>query len=86
MDQLLDDMGPHGQSVCLAAKAQARVAFEDFRDPESDPRWIMPLAQALDILHDIAEEASRVADSAPMTASPDVSGNSPPPAPGGSQQ
>jgi hypothetical protein len=34
MDQLLDDMGEHGQSVCLAAKAQARIAFEPFFDPE----------------------------------------------------
>lgn len=34
MDQLLDDMGLHGQSVCLFAKAQARIAFEPFLDKE----------------------------------------------------
>lgn len=32
MWQLLDDMGAKGQSVCLLAKVQARVAFEPFRD------------------------------------------------------
>lgn len=32
MWQLLDDMGRSGRSVCLAAKAQARVAYEPFRD------------------------------------------------------
>lgn len=32
MWQLLDDMGKSGQSVCLAAKADARLAFEPFRD------------------------------------------------------
>jgi hypothetical protein len=31
MDQLLDDMGKTGQSVCLMAKAKARIAFEPFR-------------------------------------------------------
>ena len=30
MAQLLDDMGERGLSVCLAAKAQARVAFDPF--------------------------------------------------------
>lgn len=33
--QLLDDMGREGQSVCLAAKAQARIAFEPFQDPDA---------------------------------------------------
>lgn len=32
MWQLLDDMGKTGQSACLAAKANARVAYEPFRD------------------------------------------------------
>jgi len=45
MDQLLDDMGPSGQSVCLAAKAQARIAFEPFLDPECR-EFIMPLDEA----------------------------------------
>ena len=30
MWQLLDDMGRDGRSVCLAAKAQARLAYEPF--------------------------------------------------------
>lgn len=33
--QLLDDMGKRGQSVCLAAKAQARIAFEPFRNTDN---------------------------------------------------
>jgi hypothetical protein len=51
MWQLLDDMGKTRQSVCLAAKAQARVAYEPFRDtsePEYDD-W-MSLEQAKQIL------------------------------------
>lgn len=32
MWQILDDMGKHGKSVCLAAKAQARIAYEPFAD------------------------------------------------------
>lgn len=42
MWQLLDDMFDGGQSVCLAAKAQARIAFEPFRDGDSPecPGWI----------------------------------------------
>jgi hypothetical protein len=47
MWQLLDDMCDGGQSVCLAAKAQARIAYEPFRDksePEHDD-W-MSLAEA----------------------------------------
>lgn len=45
MDSLLDDMGHDGQSVCLYTKAQARVAFEPFLDPES-AEFIMPLDEA----------------------------------------
>jgi hypothetical protein len=30
MWQILDDMGKTGTSVCLATKAQARIAFEPF--------------------------------------------------------
>lgn len=36
MWQLLDDMGSNGQSVCLAAKASARIAFEPFRDKSEE--------------------------------------------------
>ena len=47
--QLLDDMGKAGQSVCLAAKAQARIAFEPFRDDDnySGDDCCMSLAEAL---------------------------------------
>lgn len=45
MDQLLDDMGVEGQSVCLAAKAQARIAFEPFMMPEM-ATFYMSLAEA----------------------------------------
>jgi hypothetical protein len=30
MEQLLDDMGERGAIVCIAAKAQARIAYEPF--------------------------------------------------------
>lgn len=46
--QLLDDMGVDGQSVCLAAKAKARVAYEPFRQEGDD--GIMPLERAEGIL------------------------------------
>lgn len=49
MDQLLDDMGIGGQSVCLAAKAQARIAFEPFLDSDCTP-YIMPLEVARQII------------------------------------
>ena len=51
MDQLLDDMGEKGQSVCLYAKAKARIAFEPFRDPE-DHTDDFTLAQAKQIVSD----------------------------------
>jgi hypothetical protein len=44
MAQLLDDMGDIGQSVCLEAKARARIAYEPFRTDEM-PDW-MTLAEA----------------------------------------
>lgn len=51
MAQLLDDMGKKGQSVCLAAKAQARVAYEPFIDErEWADEYLMPLAVAKQIL------------------------------------
>lgn len=37
MDNLLDDMGKEGQSVCGFAKAFARVAFEPFRNAANGP-------------------------------------------------
>ena len=45
MSQLLDDMGKTGQSVCLLAKAEARVAFEPFRVEDNLDDW-MTLADA----------------------------------------
>lgn len=48
MAQLLDDMGEHGQSVCLAAKAQARVAYEPFVEEDYTPD--MPLLEAQRIM------------------------------------
>ena len=45
MDQLLDDMGRNGTSVCLAAKAKARVAFEPFMEPDAAELY-MPLDEA----------------------------------------
>lgn len=53
MWQVLDDMRQNGLSVCLLAKAEARVAYEPFRDksePEYD-NW-MPLAEAELLLRD----------------------------------
>lgn len=38
MWQLLDDMGKNGQSVCLLAKIDARIAYEPFRD-KSEPEY-----------------------------------------------
>lgn len=56
MEQLLDDMGPSGQSVCLAAKAQARLAFEPFMDPRS-AEFFMPLTAAQRIVREIEMES-----------------------------
>lgn len=50
MWQLLDDMGKDGQTVCLYAKAQARVAFEPFRDADSPVDF--PLADAEQIIRE----------------------------------
>lgn len=54
MEQLLDDMGKDGQSVCLAAKAMARIAFEPFCDSDA-AEYYMPLEEA----KRIAREADR---------------------------
>lgn len=50
MDQLLDDMGKEGQSVCLNAKAKARLAFEPFRDPDDAGEFMMSLDDATRIV------------------------------------
>jgi hypothetical protein len=52
MDQILDDMGREGQSVALASKAQARIAFEPFLDPESRAVY-MPLDEAEKIWREV---------------------------------
>jgi hypothetical protein len=51
MWQLLDDMGKDGLSVCLAAKAQARIAYEPFVTPFERVAYedMMPLEEALEI-------------------------------------
>lgn len=49
MGQLLDDMGIDGQSVCLAAKAQARIAFEPFKTTDYDEVPMMPLKLAIQV-------------------------------------
>lgn len=48
--QMLNDMHPGGQSVCLFAKAKARVAYEPFRDEPEAEIGIMTLADAEDLL------------------------------------
>jgi hypothetical protein len=50
MDQILDDMGLAGSCVCMAAKAQARIAYEPFRDKSEPADWLMPLEDANRIL------------------------------------
>lgn len=45
MWQLLDDMGEKGQTVCRAAKARARIAFEPW-NTEEGALCEMPLAEA----------------------------------------
>lgn len=52
--QVLDDMDQSGTCCCLAAKAQLRVAFEPYRDPELD--LAMPLATAADIMQRVAHD------------------------------
>lgn len=54
MWQLLDDMGTNGASVCRASKAQARVAFEPFRDNEPEYEDWMSLDEAKAIILEIA--------------------------------
>lgn len=51
MWQLLDDMGKNGLSVCLAAKAEARIAYEPFvTDAERELcNDLMSLEEALEV-------------------------------------
>ncbi len=49
MGQLLDDMSKDGLSVCRAAKAQARIAYEVFAEDE-EKEHLMPLDEARRIL------------------------------------
>jgi ketopantoate hydroxymethyltransferase len=54
MWQLLDDMRQDGQSVCLAAKAQARVAYEPFMSNEDGANDdLMTLAEAERIMREV---------------------------------
>lgn len=57
MWQILDDMGKKSQSVCLLAKAEARIAFEPFRD-KSEPEfedW-MSIAEAKQIALNVEDQ------------------------------
>ena len=51
----LDDMGQHGKTVCAAAKAKLRVAYEPFLDAAdpADYGW-MTLAEAEAIMKEPA--------------------------------
>jgi hypothetical protein len=51
MGQLLDDMGKDGQSVCLHAKAKARLAYEPFREPDNE--MDMTLDDAKQIIREV---------------------------------
>jgi hypothetical protein len=53
MAQLLDDMGNEGTSVCLAAKAQARIAYEPFAEP-AEKGMLMPLEEAQRIIEELS--------------------------------
>jgi len=54
MQQLLDDMGVAGRSVSGLAKAQARVAYEPFREiVEDDGVGCMSMADAEDVLRSV---------------------------------
>lgn len=48
MWQLLDDMDVDGQCVCLAAKAQARIAFEPWNtEKDAEPPMLLETAQKI---------------------------------------
>lgn len=52
LDQVLDDMGAEGRSVCGATKAQARYALGYNVDPEFD---YYPLERAISVLVEVGE-------------------------------
>lgn len=47
MWQLLDDMRTPHESPCLAARAQARIAYEPFNDHKADPVMTMEEARRI---------------------------------------
>jgi hypothetical protein len=53
MSQVLDDMRKDATSVCLATKAQARIANEPFADPDEKSR-IMPIEEARRIIEELS--------------------------------
>jgi hypothetical protein len=55
MWQLLDDMGKDAQSVCLAAKARARIAYQPFNVPDLNWDDWMSLAEAEKIVREADE-------------------------------
>lgn len=63
MWQLLDDMGATGHSVCEAAKAQARIAFEPFRVDETgeDAPLDYPLDEAERVIAYLNRQSGRMA-------------------------
>lgn len=54
MSQVLDDLQTEGLSVCLATKAQARIAYEPFSDPDDPDRGMMPLEEARRIIEELS--------------------------------
>lgn len=57
VEQLLDDMGGYGITVCMAAKAQARIAYEPFARG-NEKRDVLPaltLEQARQIMAQVQE-------------------------------
>lgn len=53
MAQVLDDMGKDRTSVCRAAKAQARIAYEPFAGG-GEKDGLMPLEEARRILKEVS--------------------------------
>jgi hypothetical protein len=53
MSQLLDDMGKEGVSVCIAAKAQARIAYEPFAESD-EKESIMQIEVAQKLLQELS--------------------------------
>jgi hypothetical protein len=51
MDLILSDMGADRTSVCLYAKAKARIAFDPFIDAECI-EFVMPLIEAIRIVEE----------------------------------